>query len=54
MKEVVEERRGRGYKEGDLMVEDGDFWRVVGRKFLQKKRGEEVMEKRGKKTGRGG
>ena len=34
--EAVEERRGRGYKEGDRMAKEGDFWRVVGRKFLQK------------------
>ena len=24
--EAVEERRGRGYKEGDRMVEEGDFF----------------------------
>ena len=29
MKEAVEERRGRRYKEGDRMVEEWDFfWRV--------------------------
>ena len=53
--EAVEERRGRGYKEGDRMVEEGDFfWRVVRRNFLQKNRGKKVMEKRGKKIGGGG
>ena len=50
-REAVEEGRGRRYKEGDRMVEEGGlFWRVVGREFLQKNRGKKVMEQRGKKT----
>ena len=41
----MEERRGRRYKEGDRMVEGGDFFgEYYGREFLQKKRGKKVME----------
>ena len=51
----MEEGRGRRYKEGDRMVEDGDFCRVFwGREFLQKRGGKKVLEQRGKRTGGGG
>ena len=54
MKEAVEERRGRRYKEGDQMVQRGIFGRASGRReFLQKNRGRKVMEQEGKKTGGG-
>ena len=55
---VVEERRGRRYKEGDQMVQRGIIililGRVVERNFLRKNRGRKVMEQRGKKAGGGG
>ena len=54
----MEERKGRGYKEGDQMVQRGMIFgilgRAVGRNFLQKNRGKKVSEQRGKKTGGGG
>ena len=51
----MEEGRGRRYKEGDRMVEEGIFPEHFGiRKFLQKKRVRKVMEQEGKKTRGGG
>ena len=58
MKKPVEERKRRGYKEGDQMVQRGMIFRIlgraIGRNFLHKNRGKKVMEQRGKKTRGGG
>ena len=52
---AVEEKRGRRYKEGDRMVEQGgNFCRVFwGREFFQKKGVKKVLEEKGRKLEEG-
>ena len=55
MKEAVEERRGRRYKEGDRMVEEWDFfWRVFWERiFTEEERKEGDGTKREENWRRG-
>ena len=41
--EAVEERRGRGYKEGDRMVEEGDFFwlSILGKRIFTEEESKE-------------
>ena len=42
---AVEERRGRRYKEGDRMVEEGDFfWESILERIFAEGGGEKVLE----------
>ena len=55
MKEAVEERRGRRYKEEDRMVEEGEiFAEYLGEENFSRRRRKEAAGREGKKTGGGG